>query len=107
MNTIAKLFIEEEWELYSTDIAYYRDTRPTGKPCIDVMGGMVTVSFAPRGNEDEILCWMFADRMDDEKRRFSARGRRILHQPTRDTILYKSRTDFDKIIGGVGRGTMP
>ncbi len=67
MNTVAKLFIDrQEWELNNTNIKYYRATRWNGKPCSDTMGGIVNISFTPKGNEDDILCWMFANRYDNE-----------------------------------------
>ncbi len=67
MNTVAKLFIgRQERELIYTNIDYHRDAWANGKPCTETMGGMVAVGFIPRGDEDEILRWMFADRMDDD-----------------------------------------
>lgn len=67
MNTVAKLFIDrQERELIYTNIDYHRDAWANGKPCTETMGGMVAVGFIPRGDEDEILRWMFADRMDDD-----------------------------------------
>ncbi|WP_024742454.1 type VI secretion system tube protein TssD [Tenacibaculum maritimum] len=68
MNTVAKLCIgKDEWELNNTDITYYRETRVTGKPASETMGGLATVSFTPKGNEEMILSWMFANRMEDGK----------------------------------------
>lgn len=67
MNTVAKLFIDrQERELIYTNINYHRNTWANGKPCTETMGGMVSVTFIPRGDEDDILRWMFADRMDNK-----------------------------------------
>ncbi|MBS9768796.1 MAG: hypothetical protein KGV44_14835 [Flavobacteriaceae bacterium] len=67
MNTVAKLFIDrQEWELNNTNIEYYRNIRWNGKPCSYTMGGIVNISFTPKGSEDDILCWMFANRYDNE-----------------------------------------
>lgn len=68
MNTVARFFMGRyDWELDDTDITYYRDTRATGRPASETMGGHVTVHFTPKGNEELMLYWMFADRMKDEK----------------------------------------
>ncbi len=65
-KVVAKLVIgRKEWELNSTKITFYRNTQTTGKPCSLTMGGVVTVKFTPKGYEDDILKWMFADRMNN------------------------------------------
>ncbi|MFL0062757.1 type VI secretion system tube protein TssD [Tenacibaculum maritimum] len=68
MNTVAKLCIgKDEWELHNTAITYYRCTRVTGRPATETMGGYVAVRFTPKGNEEMMLDWMFANRMEDGK----------------------------------------
>ncbi|MCD9580613.1 hypothetical protein LVK05_01010, partial [Tenacibaculum maritimum] len=68
MNTVAKLFIGRyEWKLDNTDITYYREIRVTGRPATETMGGYVAVRFTPKGNEEMMLDWMFANRMEDGK----------------------------------------
>ncbi|WP_159332065.1 type VI secretion system tube protein TssD, partial [Tenacibaculum maritimum] len=68
MNTVAKLCIgKDEWELHNTVITYYRCTRVTGRPTTETMGGYVAVRFTPKGNEEMMLDWMFANRMEDGK----------------------------------------
>ncbi|WP_407282076.1 type VI secretion system tube protein TssD [Tenacibaculum maritimum] len=68
MNTVAKLCIgKDEWELHNTVITYYRCTRVTGRPATETMGGYVAIRFTPKGNEEMMLDWMFANRMEDGK----------------------------------------
>lgn len=55
----AKLFvIGQEIELLWSEVDYYRDVNPIGKPSTTVHGGAITVCFATTHETDLILRWM-------------------------------------------------
>ncbi|WP_370409241.1 type VI secretion system tube protein TssD [Tenacibaculum dicentrarchi] len=107
--TLAKLFIlGQEIELLWTDMHYFREIRMNGKPCTDIISGLITLCFATGKDTDRILRWMTkenedntwneADKMEDGKICFYENG--LDYPPTktysfRDTHLIYFKEIFN------------
>lgn len=65
--THAKLYVcGIERELYTVSLEYKRNTSSNGRPADDYTGGYIELTFPSEANDDILLEWIIAMRLDDD-----------------------------------------